>query len=860
MKADDGWLDDDAALADLAGAILDGTPVDWDALESTASEAQRTLIRELRLLADVSALHHSLPIVSSLVTADAQPRASREETPNYWGHLKIIERIGRGTFGEVFRAWDSRLDRDVALKLVALPPAPPRGSARRAEGSSIIEEGRLLARVRHPNVITVYGAERIAGRIGIWTELIEGRTLEQVVRDDGPLSAEEATSVGIDVCRALSAVHGAGLLHGDIKAQNVMREAGGRIVVMDFGAGRTQLEGRSRTDDLTGTPLYFAPELLQGREATPRSEIYSVGVLLFHLVTGSYPVVARTLDAVRDAHLHGRRKLLTEERPDLPTAFVEAVNRALEADPLLRYKSPAALEAALRAGEGGVARTSRVRLVAASLVLGTAVLLISTAIVLDVGGSRRLFSDESDGRRASAMGVEPIRIAVLPFVNAGGGPDNDAMADGLAEDLIARLNAFEGVRVISTASAFSFRGTDLPLRDIGARLKVSALLTGMARRSGETLEVATRLVSVPEERELWRRDYSRPVGELFAVQAEIAAAVAEILRLRASRAARKWPTENPEAYALYQRGRAAWAGRTTRGARTALQLFEQAAALDPAFAQAHAGIAMAYFQLAEVGQALSPEEAYARVTQAATRALTLDELLPEAHLAASNVKVYERDWRGVERERRRAIELGPNSALVREQYGMFLSLMGRFSEALDHVRLAQSLDPLSPRATWAVATVLRFARRYDEAIAEAQQALELDPNYAPAYHTLGVCYEAKGRLDDAISAYLHAGGTGGGNLGHAYAAAGRTKEARRLLAALEEHYPEGGHAGQIAQIYVGLGELERALQWLGRAAERMPANVPTWKVAEVWDPLRSDPRFPELLKKVGLAEFETDLK
>jgi eukaryotic-like serine/threonine-protein kinase len=860
MRPDDRGLEDDAALADLAGAILDGAPVDWAAIESVGSDAQRALIRELRLLADVTALHHSLPTLRPLASTPGAQAADGKELAGYWGHLKVIERIGHGTFGEVFRAWDSRLDRDVALKLRVVAAAQSRGSDQHPAGSSIVEEGRLLARVRHPNVITVYGAERIAGRIGIWTELIEGRTLEQVIRDDGPLAVEEATAVGIDVCGALAAVHDAGLFHGDIKAQNVMRDAGGRTVVMDFGAGSMQLEARSRTDDLAGTPLYLAPELLQGQEATPRSEIYSVGVLLFHLVTGSYPVVARTLDGVRDAHLHGRRGRLTDVRRDLPPAFVAVVDRALEGDPLRRYDSSGALEAALRATQDRAGRARRVGFVRAALGLGAIILLVSTSIVLDVGGSRRLLSIGRDRTGASAIEIDPIRIAILPFVNTGGGSDNDAMANGLAEDLIARLNAFEGVRVISSASAFSFRGTALPLRDIGARLKVSALLTGTARRSGDTLEVGTRLVSVPDERELWERHYTRPVAELFAMQAEISSGIAETLRLRLGRAAQRWPTANPEAYALYLRGRAAWAGRTSVGARTALKLFEQAAALDPEFAQAHAGIAMAHHQLAEVGQELAPEAAYPRVAEAAARALALDETLPEAHLAAANVKVFERDWRGVERERRRAIELGPNSALAHEQYGIFLSLMGRFPEALDHVRLAQSLDLLSPRATWAVATVLRYARRYDEAIAEARRALDLDPNYGAAYHTLGLCYEAKGRLDEAINAYLQAGRGANGNLGHAYAVAGRAAEARTLLASLEERYLPGGHAGQIAQIYIGLRDHERAFEWLARGAGRMPANVPTWKVAEIWDPLRSDPRFRELLESAGLAEPEARAK
>jgi tetratricopeptide (TPR) repeat protein len=288
----------------------------------------------------------------------------------------------------------------------------------------------------------------------------------------------------------------------------------------------------------------------------------------------------------------------------------------------------------------------------------------------------------------------------------------------------------------------------------------------------------------------------------------------------------------------------------------ALQLFEQAIALDPGFALAHAGVAMAYAQLSQLAE-MSAEESYPKVAEAAARALSLDEMLPEAHIASSVVKTYERDQRGADYERRRAVELDPHSVFAREHYGMFLSLLGRFSEALEHARMAQSLDPLSPRAAWTVASVLRYARRYDEAIAEARRALQLDPNYGPAYHTLGLCYEAQGRLDEAIDAFLRSGRRPNGNLGHAYAVAGRINEARAIVAELEKHSPERGGMGHIAQVYVGLGDLERAFEWLSRGAERVPSQVPTLKVAEIWDPLRSDPRFLKLLEKEGLSEPQT---
>jgi serine/threonine protein kinase len=365
--------DEAAELAELAEAILEGHAVDWQAVESAVPAARRPLLHQLRLLADVVALHRSLPSA---------------ELPRPWAHLKLLERVGQGAFGEVFLAWDSRLDREVALKLLR-PDAETEATA----SSSVIEEGRLLARVRHPNVITVYGAERVAGQVGLWTEFVRGRTLEQWIREQGPLSAQEATAVGIDLCGALAAVHGAGLLHRDIKARNVMREAGGRIVLMDFGAGR-ESAALASNGLATGTPLYLAPEVFEGHPASARSDIYSLSVLLYFLVTGSYPVPGRSLEEIREAHRQGRRILLRDARPDLSEAFVDAVEKGLVADPAARHETAGAFHRALRKTQGSgvlalphAARAPRRRLSRGALA-ATAILVV-VALTVGVTLSKR---------------------------------------------------------------------------------------------------------------------------------------------------------------------------------------------------------------------------------------------------------------------------------------------------------------------------------------------------------------------------------------------------------------------------------------------------------------------------------------
>jgi serine/threonine-protein kinase len=330
-------------VAEVAGAILDGASVDWDTAESSADLDERPVLDQLRLLATVADIY-------------------RGRTLEYWGHLRVLERIGRGAFGDVYRAWDPKLDREVALKL--LPESEKTDDSR---GAAIIEEGRLLARVRHPNVVTIYGADRIDDRVGLWMELVKGRTLQQAIEQGKQFPAKEVEVIGIELCHAVAAVHGAGLLHRDIKPHNVMLADDGRIVLMDFGTGR-ELSDDSAAN-LAGTPLYLAPELLSGQQSTVRSDIYSLGVLLYHLLTGSYPVRGRSLRDLRLAHERRERADLRGWRPGVARKLVRVVERAIDPDPARRYHTVAAMERDLAALKSGSIVRRQVAAVAAILVI-----------------------------------------------------------------------------------------------------------------------------------------------------------------------------------------------------------------------------------------------------------------------------------------------------------------------------------------------------------------------------------------------------------------------------------------------------------------------------------------------------------
>jgi eukaryotic-like serine/threonine-protein kinase len=423
-------------VSELADAILDGRSIDWRSAESSVDDTERHLLDQLKLVAAVADFHRHVTAPARDETESVTTRAAADDdAPEYWGHLRVLERIGHGAFGEVYRAWDTRLDREVALKLL-----PAASTDERQRATSIIQEGRLLARVRHPNVVTIYGAERIDGRIGLWMELVRGRTLEQILQDGKVFSATEVIELGAELSHAVAAVHAAGLLHRDIKAQNVMLANGGRVVLMDFGTGR-ELSDAEATP-LAGTPLYLTPELLLGKEASVRSDVYSLGVLLYHLVTGTYPVRARSLrDLRRSNEDHGVADIRAI-RPDFPSNLAHIIHRALEPRLARRFGNAAALADALsslrqpRAWTGTAAYVSLFMLVT---------VLVGVAATPWVRGT---WIGEGSSLAAASGTLKRPSVAVLGFTNKTGQSDLNWISAGLSEALTGELGAGSVLRTI----------------------------------------------------------------------------------------------------------------------------------------------------------------------------------------------------------------------------------------------------------------------------------------------------------------------------------------------------------------------------------------------------------------------------
>jgi serine/threonine-protein kinase len=800
-------MSDDPLLIKLAGAIADGTEADWEVAASTVrSREQRRLVEDLRLIADLAAVHRGSGVSSSAAALNVRGSGGAR-----WGPLELRHEIGSGHFATVYLAWDPKLEREVAVKLLG-------ETGRSAE---IIQEARLLARVRHPNVVAVYGVDEYDGVVGLWMEFVDGLTLTRVLATHGVLGPREAALMGIDLCRAVAAVHKAGLVHRDIKAQNVMREAGGRIVLMDFGGGEIRADRTSSR--ITGTPLYLAPELFDSPVATIASDIYSIGVLLFHLVSLGWPVTGATLEEIAAAHVRGRHQRLADLRPDLPGRFVRVVDRALERDPAHRYRSSGEMQQ-------------------------------------DLVSALELESPWEAAESAAATRPPTSSVAVLPFSNLGPDQDIEYFCNGLAEELLTGLAKVPGLRVASRTSAFRVAQTETDIRSICRQLKVDSVLEGTVRKAGERVRITAQLVSAADGCHLWSEGYDRPIADVFAVQEEIAHSVVDRLKVSLAEFPRqpliRRHTQNARAYHSYLKGRFYWTRRFHGGLITALDHFKKAIEEDAGYALAYAGLADAY-SLIGIYAVQRPRSAFAQAAVAVERALELDPDLSEAHASLALIKLAN-DWdlREAAREFTRALELDPGQAVTRIYRSWLMVLQGDVASAMGEVRTAQEIEPLSPLVNAGAGHTLYLARRYKEAIAECEKSLEIDPHFILGIHVIGMCHALQGQLAEAIEVGERTVLMSGrapfylGVLGHYYARSGAVDTARTILRELEAiatHRYVPPHC--MTYIYAGLNDLDGALEWEAKAYE--DGASPFHYVSPLIENLHNHPQHIDYMRRMG---------
>jgi TolB-like protein/Tfp pilus assembly protein PilF len=862
---------DDLALATLAESVADGTPVDWQSADADSPRVRR-LVRHLRLVDSIAALHRSMPADEAAVPVPApEPRAPRGKR---WGRLVLLEQIGTGTSCDVFRAWDAELHRDVALKLLHDEPGPAlrRDDSDHDPRTRMLHEARRMARLRHEHVVQVYGAEEHDGRVGLWMELVRGTSLEELVQERGALGSSEAALIGLDICAALAAVHGAGLLHRDVKAQNVMREDGGRIVLMDFGTG----EDLAGTNRLVGTPLYLAPEIFQGQRASVQSDVYAVGVLLYYLVTGKFPVTAASMDHLARAHQQRQRRALRDQRPDAPQAFVGVVERALESDPARRYRSVGELESALREAlvpqARGRTEEKRDLAAAAGPVLGTArslstqTVLIGVALIVLVIAAAFMTWSRS---RAGAPAVP--RIAVLPFKPEVAGGNAPYLADRLTDQLIQTLGQIRSLRVTSLASVLPFKDGATPPSEIAQRLHVDNVLQAtlhvMTTAEGrpDRVRVNARLIAAGGGPAVWSHEFERSLGDVRALNAEIAKGIVDSLGVALTEEERRRlevnsPTLPPanDAYFLGMH----LLSQSSADATGAVEAFRRAIDLDPRHAGAHAGLARGLMTLGFTG-ALQHPAARATAAVEVRTALVIDPESSEAHAVAADLQFfYDWDWASADRSYRRAIDLNPSFARAHSQYSRFLAAAGRSRESLIEASIAAELEPMSASAISTRAVAEYFGRDFLTALQSAEHAVQLEP-LSPSHHIVRArVLAAAGDLQAALQSSEHALTLGRASTVTSWRAFhlwlqalnGQQANARagleRLMADVQAAR-QSLSATHLAYVYAALGDRDQAMTLLERAvSDRDPEAL--WLA---FDPrvegLRGDPRFQQVLQ--GLA-------
>lgn len=766
-------------------------------------------------------------------------------------HYKILEKLGEGGMGVVYKAHDSKLGRDVAIKFL---PRTVAGNAVERERFTI--EAKAAAALNHPNIATVYAIEEVDDETFIVMEYVEGYELKEKIAH-GALPIDEARRIASQVAEGLQAAHRKGIVHRDIKSANIMLTNDGQVKIMDFGLAKIRGGAQvTKVGTTVGTAAYMSPEQARGDEVDHRTDIWSLGVVLYEMLTGRLPFASDYEQAVVYSILNE-----TPERPDSVRAevrpdYADVAMRALAKDPGERYPSAEEMASALRsvqerqtAGENGQRRKRSLFAVPRrTVIVALAVLALVTAALF-------LLTREDQAVRS---------VAVLPFENVGGDQTVEYLSDGITESLINSLSTINELKVMSRSAVFRHKGTGEDPTAVGKELGVDAVLYGRINQRENMLTVGTELIKVSDDTHLWGTQYNRSVADLLAIQEEITREIISRLKVRlGDRTATAVGTRNNEAYQLYLKGRYFWNKRTADDMNRSIGYFNQAVEVDPSYALAYAGLSDAYMLLGVYSDAL-PAEAFPKAKAAAGKALAINPNLAEVHATLGDINIhYGWDWDAAGKELRKAIELDSTYATAYHWYAEYLTTIGRHNEAIVFSKKAGALDPLSAIIGSFLGWNYYMARQYDAAIIEYRKAIVLDPDFVWAHMWLAECYFQKGMTDEMIQEAELARGMYPhqlilSRLAYFYASVGRTAEAAGILARLTTLSRERFVTAYcFALIHLGLGNRNEIIRWLERAFEERAPQLYRISVDPTWDPVRSEPRFAAVLQKMGLGG-ETD--
>jgi serine/threonine protein kinase/tetratricopeptide (TPR) repeat protein len=784
------------------------------------------------------------------------------------GHYVILEKLGSGGMGEVYRARDERLKRYVALKILQADSSGGAGS-----GKKILREAQSASALNDPHICTIYEVGEAGGIHFIVMELVEGRPLSSQIPPEG-LPPDLVVRYGAQIAAALAHAHDHGIIHRDIKSANIVITPSGQVKVLDFGLARLHggselaeatrsIQSATQAGAIVGTLPYVAPEILRGGEADPRSDIWSLGVTLFEMSAGSRPFRGQTGVDLSSAIL---REPLPPFPPQVSAGLRMVIQRCLEKEPGHRYQRSSEVRAALEAvytppgnstssiaAATASADSSKRNIWIPSLI--ALAILLAVLFAANVGGFRdRMF------HRASVAGIHSL--AVLPLENLSGDPQQQYFADGMTEELTTELSQVSSLRVVSRTSAMRYKGTQKSVPQIASELNVDAVVEGSVEREGDRVRITAQLVQGATDTHVWAKGYERDLRDSLRLQDEVAQAIVNEIQLKLTpqeqaHFARK-DVIDPEAHEDYLQGLFYLNLHDGPDVRKAISLFQAATQKDPSYAAAYSSLSDSYRALT-YNSNVAPADAIPQSEAAARRALQIDDQLAVAHASlASGLGNYDWDWAGAEREFQTAFRLSPNSSLVHYAHAHFLREEGKTEEAIAEAREGIELDRASVEANFIFGQSLYEARRYDESDLQMHKLLNFEPRFWPAHLYLGKTLAAQGNFPGALEELKKAGDFTSeplATIGYVYGRMGRTADARKVIAHLREMSKAEYVAPlNFAKVYIGLGDKDQAFAWLEKGYQQRDFWLLFLKGEPTFDPLRSDPRFQDLLRRIGFPE------